>query len=130
MIQKGALTEMIRNGIYFSMTSDDRVFTGDLFFNMAIREFQIRGVPCIGNSLRHCFGPMDNGPYSIHLLITNVIQCQPRGDGSFYADLRFTSAKCSGEFAAWIEEWHGDRSIMMQEVLDKWQVTQDLTWHR
>lgn len=130
MIPRGTFAELLKQGVFFSLTSDDRVFTGDLHYDMAVKEFQLRGIPVYSGRMRSCFPAEDKGPYKIDLLVLEVIEARPRGEGSMYADMRFKKAKSSGEFAAWLEEWWGDRTTVMREVEESWQVTQDLTWYR
>jgi hypothetical protein len=129
VIIKGHLSELVKDGLFFSMESDDRVFTGDLFFDMVSRTFIIRGVPAIGGRRVHCFKAKDKGPYRLHLFLLNVVSCIPQDERGLYVDMVFDRAKCAGEFAAWIEEWHAANNPALIQVMNgQWEFKADLTW--
>lgn len=129
MIVQGPFCEVIKTGVFFSIANDDRVFTGDLYYDFVNREFQIRGIPCFQGRRRHVFKPEEKGPMKLHLLVTEVIEFQAREDNSNYGDLRFKKAKASGELAAHIEEWYGDRAVK-EASQSMWEITTQLVWYR
>jgi len=127
-IQQGQFSQIVKSGVYFSIEGDDRVFTGDLYFDFALKEFQLRGIPSFQGRMRHVLDPAFKGPVTIDLFVKTVIEKGPR-DMDNYSDLKFRSAKVSSQLATWIEEWFGDKSVM-HAIEEFWEVVRDLTWFK
>ena len=125
MIQKGTFSECIKTGVFFSILEDDRVFTGDLFYDFVKREFQVRGIPSYQGKRTHILPVAERGPVAINLLILSVDEEAARD--STYSDLRFKKARAASGFVTWLEEWYGDRSVM-QAIENFWEIAQDLAW--
>lgn len=128
MIAPGPFCECIRTGCFFSMVEDDRVFTGDLFYDFGAQEFQMRGVPAWMGKMTHAIPVSERGPVKLMLLVGNTLELAPRTESN-YVDFRFKTAKCTSELATYIEEWHGDRSVM-RSIERMWEVVPNLTWTR
>lgn len=130
MIEHGQFNKIIKTGLYFTILSggSDQVFTGDLFYDLKNREFQVRGIPAIGPYKRHVFDHDFKGPVSLDIAIVHVLEEVPRITDS-YIDLRFLKAKSSGQFAAFLEETPGC-DICMGAVDGNWDVVGDLTWFK
>lgn len=118
----------LRAGVYFSMDTDDRVFTGDLFFDLLQNEFRMNGIPAVAGRMVSATGH-HRGPFKLALLILGQPRIVPRPNGT-YVDMFFKTAKSSGEFAALIEETHGTRGPIMQAIDQFWAVKADLTWFK
>ena len=127
-IPQGNFSSVVKTGVYFSIDNDDRVFTGDLYYDFAMREFQLRGIPAFEGRMRHVFDANFKGPVKIHMLIKTVMEKGPRSSEN-YADLKFRFAKATGEFSAWIEEWFGDKMVMAA-IEECWEIVPDLTWYK
>lgn len=128
MIVAGPFCQCIKTGAYFSIDNDDRVFTGDLFYDFGKREFQMRGVPSWDGTITHVLPVKERGPVAIHLLVKGVLQSASRGDGK-YTDFRFRNADASAALATFIEEWHGDQSVM-GAIEEFWAIKPNLAWHK
>lgn len=126
MIHAGPFCELLRQGIYFSVDSDDRLFTGDLFYDFAKREFQIRGIPSWNGKRSHAVPVKERGPFSVQLLVCEVIEEASRPDGKF-SDLRFKKAKAASALMVWLEEWYSDRSVAAIAA-ELWEVLPNLAW--
>lgn len=126
MIVTGPFTECIKTGCFFSLAEDDRVFTGDLFYDFGKQEFQIRGIPSWESRMTHALPVKERGPVKLMLLVKSVIQVVPRTTDN-YTDLRFKFAKATTELATFIEEWHGDRSVMWS-IQEMWEIVPNLIW--
>lgn len=126
MIVAGPFCECIKAGLYFSIENDDRVFTGDLFYDFGRKEFQIRGIPSWQGRRTHVLPIKERGPIAISLLVLNVTEEAARPDGK-YSDLKFIKARATGQFAAWIEEWYGDRAVR-GAVEEHWDIVPGLAW--
>lgn len=128
MISFGPFCECIKTGLFFTLAEDDRIFTGDLFYDFGKQEFQIRGVPTWQGVMTHAIPVSERGPVKLMLLVNKTIQVAPRTESN-YTDLIFKSAKCTTELATFIEEWHGDRSVM-RAIEEMWEVVPNLIWTR
>lgn len=126
MILPGPFCEVVKTGVYFSIDNDDRLFTGDLFYDIAKREFQMRGIPSWEGRKTHAIPVAERGPVHIHMLIKDVIQEAPRMEGKF-TDIRFLKAIVCAPFVTWIEEWYGDRAIMAV-IENHWKIEPNLAW--
>lgn len=126
MIAPATFGECIKSGVYFSMENDDRVFNGDLFYDLARREFQMRGIPSWEGRMMHVIPVTERGPISLMMLIPPPIEIAARPDGK-YTDFRFRQAKCTSALATFIEEWYGDRSVM-GIITEFWQIVPNLIW--
>jgi hypothetical protein len=127
MIQHGTFNQILKTGLYFAVESGaDHVYTGDLFYDMKLREFQIRGVPALGTFKRHVFSHDFKGPVSLHLVVKRIREEALR-EGTHYIDLRFLQAKCIGEFAASLEE-HFETAVALPAIEANWEIVGDLTW--
>lgn len=129
MITTGPFNQCIKTGLYFSLGNDDRVFTGDLFYNFATREFQIRGIPSFNGVMSHVLPKSEPGPVTIQMYIPQVLEAEVRDEHGRYMDLRFTAAKISQQFMVWIEEWYSQRSVI-ETILQTWQIEKNLVWLR
>lgn len=126
MIAPSPFAECIKTGAYFSLENDDRVFTGDLFYDFARREFQMRGVPSWDGKMTHCLPKHQIGPIALQLLIEKPLEIGIRPDGKF-TDFKFKKAKCTANLAAFVEEWHGDRTVM-GAIEEMWAIVPNLVW--
>lgn len=126
MIYAGPFCELIKQGIYFSVESDDRLFTGDLFYDFAKREFQLRGIPSWQGRRSHAVPVNQRGPFIVQLLVMEILEEAPRQDGKL-SDLRFRKAKAASAFVVWLEEWYSDRSVTAM-VTETWEVLPNLVW--
>ena len=129
MITTGPFNQCIKTGLYFSLGTDDRVFTGDLFYNFATREFQIRGIPAFQGKMSHVLPKTERGPVAIQVFVPSPDEVAVRDEAGRYIDLRFSTAQISQQFVVWIEEWYSERSVI-QRVLDTWEVKPNLVWYR
>lgn len=125
MIDKGAFSECLKTGLYFTSTEIDKVMTGDLFWNPSFQQFQIRGIPTINGEMASICLPEERGPVSI-MMHVRVIRKEIR-EGTKYTDLIFEKATVSDGFMAWLEEWYGDRSCFAM-AQHRWEVMPNLTW--
>ena len=128
MIAPSPFAECIKTGAYFSLVNDDRVFTGDLFYDFAKREFQMRGVPSWEGRMTHCLPKKEAGPIKLMMLVDVPLEIAARPDGRF-TDFRFKKAKCTSELATFIEEWYGDKGVM-GAITEMWEVVPNLTWFK
>jgi hypothetical protein len=126
MIIAGPFCELIKQGIYFSVDNDDRLFTGDLFFDIAKKEFQLRGIPSWQGKMSHAVPVTERGPFSVMLLVQEAIEVAPRMDGK-YSDIRFKKAKAASALVVWLEEWYVDRSVAAAAT-ELWEVLPNLAW--
>lgn len=125
MINFGPMTQCIKTGLYFSLENDDRVFTGDLFYDLSKQEFQIRGIPTWNGRITHCLPVTERGPMALMLLTTPDV-IETRQDGK-YTDLTFKKAKCVTMLAVHIEEWY-DMPSMMAVIEKEWEIVPNLVW--
>lgn len=127
-LPQSPFAQCIKTGFFFSLDSDDRVFTGDLYYDFGGRKFQARGIPAKDGKLRHIFEPKFKGPVYIDMVITGskVLGADRTG---LYGAIEFTTAKATSALATHLEEWHGDLSVM-QAVEQLWEIKQDLTWYK
>lgn len=129
MIQLSQFHTLLKQGIQFSMITDDRVFTGDLFYDFFSKEFQIRGIPSVHgrmvNVLRKGVRTV-----ALDLLVMKVIKSEPR-DAELtkggWMDLRFHKAKCPFAFATYIEETVNDE-LVMKAIEDHFELVDGLAW--
>lgn len=121
-------TQLLKTGVYFSIDNDDRVFTGDLFFDLAFKEFQMRGIPAVNGRRRHVFEAKFKGPTLIDLLVANVGIEQVRPNEEKYVDLTFSKGKITGQLAAHIEEWYGGTALAL--IVENFEVVNNLTWYK
>lgn len=126
MIHAGPFCELIKQGIYFSVDSDDRLFTGDLFYDFVKREFQIRGIPSWEGRRSHAVPVAMKGPFILQLLVMDILEEAPRPDGKL-SDLKFRKAKAASAFMVWLEEWYSDRSVSTVAA-EMWEVLPNLAW--
>lgn len=129
MITTGPFNTCIKNGVYFSLGTNDRVFTGDLFYNFATREFQIRGIPAWNGEISHVLPKDEMGPVMLHLFIQSPLEVAVRDEAGKYVDLRFLQAKITTPFITWIEEYYSDKSVL-QTILNTWEVVPNLLWRK
>ncbi len=129
MITTGPFNQCMKTGLFFSLGNDDRVFTGDLFYNFATREFQIRGIPSFGGAISHVLPKAEMGPVVLHLFIPTVLEIEVRDEAGRYTDLRFSRAKISQQFMVWLEEWFSHRSVI-EVILQTWEVAPNLVWRK
>lgn len=128
MIAPGPFCHCIKTGAYFSLENDDRVFTGDLFYDLAKREFQMRGVPSWQGRMSHVLPVAERGPVKIMILVKAVDKIEARDDGK-YTDFTFKVAKCSAELATFVEEWYGDQSVV-GVIEETWEIVPNLAWYK
>ncbi len=128
MIVKGPFCECVRTGVYFSVDNDDRLFTGDLFYDIAKKEFQVRGIPSFNGKKTHAIPMAERGPFLINLYVMEVIEEVVRPNGE-YTDIRFKRGKISENLLTWVEEWYSDRTIL-QTIRDTWVIEKNLAWIR
>lgn len=126
MIPPSPFAECIKTGAFFSLENDDRVFTGDCFYDLAKREFQMRGIPSWDGRMSHVLPVAERGPISLMLYIPAPLEIAARPDGK-HTDFRFKKAKCTSALATFIEEWYGDRTVM-QAISEYWEVVPNLVW--
>ena len=129
MITTGPFNQCIKTGLYFSLGTDDRVFTGDLFYNFATREFQIRGIPAFQGKMSHVLPKIERGPVTIQVFIPAPDEVAVRDEKRSYMDMCFSTAQISQQFMVWIEEWYSERSVV-QRILDTWEVKPNLVWYK
>lgn len=126
MINYGPLCQCVKTGVYFTLSNDDRVFTGDLFYDLSKQEFQIRGIPSWNGAMTHCLPKLEQGPMSLMMLVTpDVIEGRP-GNPKF-TDLTFKKAKCTTVLAVHIEEWY-EMPSMMKAIEEHWEIVPNLVW--
>lgn len=122
-------SQHLKTGIYFSIENDDRVFTGDLFYDLAFQEFQIRGIPAHEGRRRHVFLAEFRGPCLIDMVLDGIGLEQVRPGNDKYVDITCKKGRITSALAAHIEEWFGGDSVM--GLIDRsFQVKQDLTWYK
>lgn len=126
MLAQGTFSHLVKNGVFFSVATDDRVFTGDLYYDFALKEFQLRGIPSLNGVKRHCFKMTERGPMKIDLLVNEILEEQKR-DTENYNDFRFKDAKVSSSFLTWVEEFYSDRTVLHQ-IYDTWEIHKQLAW--
>ena len=126
MIIAGPFCECVKTGVYFSVNNDDRLFTGDLFYDIAKKEFQIRGIPTYNGKKTHAIPVSERGPFLINLYVIQVTEEAVRPTGE-YTDIRFKIGKISENLLTWIEEWYSDMAIL-QVIRDTWIVEKNLAW--
>lgn len=129
MITTGPMNQCVKTGLYFSLGSDDRVFTGDMFYNFATREFQIRGIPSFGGTMSHVLPKAERGPVHLHILIQTPKEVAVRDEQGRYTDLSFTTAKIARPFVVWIEEWCSHKTVL-DRILSEWEVVPNLLWYK
>lgn len=127
IIQSSQATICLKTGCVFSMAADDRVFTGDLFFDLLGRKFQMRGIPSLHGQMNHILNKADKGPFRLMLFIENALESEIRADGR-HIDLTFRKARCTSALATFIEEYHSKDNLVMQTIEDEWTVVPNLTW--
>lgn len=128
IIVASSFASCVKTGVFFSIENDDRVFTGDLFYDIAFREFQIRGIPAHEGRRRHVFDIGFRGPASLDMVIEAVGFEQVRpGAHDKYVDLTTKKGKMAVHLARHIEEWHGDQSVMSY-IDEFWAVVPNLIW--
>lgn len=129
MITTGPFNQCIKTGMFFSLGTDDRVFTGDLFYNFATREFQIRGIPCFEGQMVHVLPKTERGPIALQIFVESPKEIAVRDEAGKYADLVFDTAKIAQKFLVWIEEYYHARSVVSR-IYDTWNVQPNLVWIR
>lgn len=124
------MDECIKTGIFFTVPgSQTGLYTGDLFYNMAVKKFRISGIPSNQIGLRHTMAPEEKGPMAIHLYVSKVLGVSVP-DANNYSTLEFTEAHAAGDFMAWMEEWWMGRSAL-EAAHRYWTVSDNqLVWVR
>lgn len=115
---------VLKTGLMFSTAWHDQVFTGDLFCDMAAGKFQIKGIPCQMAQMKHILQTGDPGPFALNLFVKSKLALEPRADYR-YVDMTFLSAKCSANFATFVEEYS---PWAMDLVLNNWEIVPNLHW--
>ncbi len=128
IIVPGQSNLIVKTGCKFSMASDDRVFTGDLNFDRASEEFVMRGVPSVGGQMATIVHRTDNGPINLMLFVEQIVLPEVRPDGR-YSDFKFKRAKCTFEFATFVEEWVHD-PMALNAMENHWSFVPNLVWTR
>lgn len=114
--------------VYFTTVDDDRILKGDLFYDVAKAEFQMRTIKA-QNNRGLCLIPLsERGPVWIHMHLTVVDRKQRELQN--YMDIRFNVALVSGELMAFIEEHYSEYAGMVALVERTWEVRDNLAWVR
>lgn len=125
------LDTLIKPGVFFTLPGgNDGLYTGDLFFNMAVRRFRITGIPMQDQKIRHTMKDGDKGPYLIHFEVLEVLKVtKPEVQiGAGYGVLEFEKARVSGNFMGWLEEFWMN-SPAMESAQSNWTVAHGtLAW--
>lgn len=122
----GAFTECVKTGFYFSMESDDRVFTGDLHYNFIRRKFVIKGIPTVDGKMVHVIPKSERGPIALMGLVLTVEASEVR-NGLPYTDMVVGKMRIAETFAEWVEYWYGDRAVSAS-IRESWEVVSNLAW--
>lgn len=126
IIVPGQAMFVVKTGCKFSLSFDDRVFTGDLNFDRVSEDFVMRGIPSQGNVMTSILSDSEKRPYKMDLFVEAVSNSEVRPNGR-YMDLKFRLAKCSYAFATFVEEWSNDP--MVRNAMEKsWTFVPNLYW--
>ena len=129
MIEHGPFNQLLKQGIYFTIENGpDEVYTGDLFYDVKAREFQVRGIPTLGFGKRHVFALDFRGPVLLDLVVKRVLE-EEYDPITRYGRFRFLQGRCVGQFAAMMEE--RPQTVVAVEAMEaNWDIVGDLTWFK
>lgn len=120
--------ELVKAGVWFTVVGPyTGLYTGDLFYNMVDKRFRISGIPAVLGSLRHAVKDTEAGPFKINFYVTKVIGSSSDGN---YAVIDFLEAKVSGEFMAWLDEFHSGK-VLVEATQRNWEIAHGLlVWQK
>ncbi|MDA3831898.1 MAG: hypothetical protein PF495_00720 [Spirochaetales bacterium] len=127
LVEPSQTMTCIKTGCIFSMSNNDQVFVGDLFFDYIGQEFQMRGIPSIAGVLTHILRKEDKGPFRMMMFIEKVKVAQPRLDGR-HVDLSFRSAQCTNSLGSFIQEYNASDNAIHEAMENYWTFVSNLHW--